>query len=128
MEMIFNIDHTNLNVLNLEKSLSFYQKALGLKEQRRKAAGDGSFTLVFLSDDKGTHCIELTCLHNRKEPYALGDNETHIAFSTPDINAARKLHQEMDCICFENPEMGIYFIEDPDGYWLEIIQFTKSIK
>ena len=54
-------------------------------------------------------------------PYDLGDEEFHIAFKTSDFDAAYKLHKEMDCICYENKDMGIYFINDPDGYWLEIV-------
>jgi len=111
--------HTNINVLNLENSLAFYEKALGLHVVRR-VLKEG-FTLVFISDDTGGHQIELTHLHDRKEPYNLGDNESHIAFSVEDFNAAHILHEEMGCICYENKEMGIYFIEDPDGYWLEVI-------
>ena len=111
--------HTNINVLDLERSLAFYDKALGLHEVRR--ISKEGFTLVFLGDDTGGHQIELTCLHDRKEPYNLGDNESHIAFSAEDFNATRKLHEEMGCICYENKDMGIYFIEDPDGYWLEVI-------
>ncbi|MDR1966471.1 MAG: lactoylglutathione lyase, partial [Synergistaceae bacterium] len=56
-----------------------------------------------------------------KEPYDLGENESHIAFEVEDFGAAHKLHEEMGCICYENHDMGIYFIEDPDGYWMEII-------
>ena len=111
--------HTNINVLDLDRSLVFYEKALGLREARR-ISREG-FTLVFLSDETGGHQIELTHLHDRKEPYNLGDNEFHIAFSVEDFNAAYKLHKEMNCICYENKDMGIYFIEDPDGYWLEIM-------
>ena len=47
------------------------------------------------------------------------------SFRTDDFAAAHALHEEMGCICFENPVMGIYFIQDPDGYWLEIIP-TRS--
>lgn len=119
--MEFLIRHTNLNVLDLDKSLAFYQKALGLREVRRKQAGDDSFTLVYLSDVRGDYQLELTWLRDRTEPYELGDNETHIAFEAEDFDAAKKLHEEMGCICFDNPSMGIYFIEDPDGYWLEVI-------
>ena len=111
--------HTNLNVLNLERSLEFYRKALGLTEQRRKELPD--FTLVFLGDGQTDYQLELTWLKDRKEPYDLGDNESHVAFHVGDIEKAHALHAEMGCICFENEKMGIYFIEDPDGYWLEII-------
>jgi lactoylglutathione lyase len=119
--MQFTIAHTNLNVFNLERSVAFYEKALGLQVQRRKEAGDGSFVLVFLGDDVSGHQIELTWLRDRQEAYNLGDNEGHIAFLVDEYEAAHSLHSEMGCICFENKGMGIYFIEDPDGYWLEII-------
>jgi len=119
--MEFRFAHNNFNVLDLEKSVAFYQRALGLGETRRKKADDGSFILVFLGDGKTAHLLELTWLRDRKEPYSLGDNEFHLAFSTPDYEVAHRLHKEMGCICYENPQMGIYFIEDPDGYWLEIV-------
>lgn len=119
--MKFTFAHNNLNVLDLEKSLKFYKDALGLSVARRKEAPDGSFILVFLSDETTTHQLELTWLRDRTEPYELGDNEIHLAFIVDDFEAAHKLHSEMGCICYENKGMGIYFIEDPDGYWLEII-------
>lgn len=119
--MNFKMVHNNLNVLDLEKSIAFYNDALGLKEVSRKEAKDGSFTLVFLGDGISGHGLELTCLRDRKEPYNLGDNEIHLAFKTDDYEGAHQLHEKMGCICYENPDMGIYFISDPDGYWLEII-------
>ena len=119
--MEFLIRHTNLNVFDLARSLDFYQKALGLQETKRKQAEDGSFILVYLSDARGEYEIELTWLRDKDTPYELGDNETHIAFEAADLDAAKKLHSQMGCICFENPTMGIYFIEDPDGYWLEVL-------
>lgn len=119
--MNFRFAHNNLNVLNLEKSLAFYTRALGLQEMGRKEASDGSFTLVFLGDGETTHQLELTWLRDRTQPYNLGDNEIHLAFRVDDFDAAHALHTEMGCICYENPGMGIYFISDPDGYWIEII-------
>ena len=119
--MKFRFAHNNLNVLDLEKSLAFYQEALGLQEVRRKEAADGSFTLVFLGDNITNHQLELTCLRDRIEAYDLGDNEIHLGFVVDDFAEAYRKHQEMGCICYENKEMGVYFIEDPDGYWLEII-------
>lgn len=121
LTMKFVMNHNNINVLNLEKSLQFYQEALKLQEIRRKEASDGSFILVFLGDNESNHLIELTWLADRVEPYDLGDNEFHLAFVTDDYQAAHDKHKQMGCICYENPEMGIYFINDPDGYWLEII-------
>ena len=120
--MDFKFAHNNINVLNLESSVQFYQKALGLKEVRRKQAEDGSFILVFMGDGGATpHMLELTWLRDRTDPYDLGENESHIAFEASDFEAAHALHTEMNCICYENKKMGIYFISDPDGYWLEVV-------
>lgn len=114
-------DHVNLNVINLEKSIAFYQEALDLAVSRERRAADGSFILTFLSDANQQTFLELTWLRDRKEPYNLGDNETHIAFRVEDFEAAYARHKAMDCICHENLGMGVYFISDPDGYWLEIV-------
>lgn len=119
--MNFTFNHNNLNVLDLEKSLDFYEKALGLKVERIKEADDGSFKLAFLSDGSTAHQLELTWLRDMDRPYNLGDNEFHLAFTVDDMDAALEHHKKMDCVCFENTDMGIYFIEDPDGYWLEIV-------
>ena len=119
--MKFKIAHSNINVTDLEKSIQFYQEALGLEEIHRMESEDQSFTLCFLSDDTRQFEIELTWLKEHPQPYDLGENESHIAFVTDDYEKAYKKHKDMNCICFENSEMGIYFISDPDGYWLEII-------
>ena len=119
--MDFKFVHNNINVFDLQKSLTFYDKALGLKEVRRINAPDDSFIIVYLSDNQTNHRLELTWLRDRTEPYDLGDNEIHIAFTTQHYQEAHQLHQQMGCICFENEAMGIYFIEDPDGYWVEIL-------
>ena len=117
----FTFAHNNFNVLDLEKSLKFYDEALGLKEVRRKEAQDGSFTLVYLGDGVTPHQLELTYLKDRTKPYDLGEDEFHLAFRTDDFDAAYAKHKAMGCICYENPAMGIYFIADPDNYWLEIV-------
>ena len=119
--MKFTFAHNNFNVLDLDKSLKFYEEALGLKEKRRKEAADGSFILVYLTDGKTNHELELTWLRDRTEAYNLGENEFHLAFVVDDYEAAHAKHQEMGCIVYENPAMGIYFIVDPDNYWLEIL-------
>ena len=117
--MEFTFAHNNFNVLDLEKSLEFYKKALGLTEVRRKEKPE--FTLVFLGDGKTPHLLELTWMKDRKEPYNLGENEFHLAFRVAEFDQAYELHKEMGYICYENKGMGIYFIADPDGYWIEII-------
>lgn len=119
--MQFKMIHENYNVFDLEKSAAFYQKALGLHEVRRKPAEDGSFIILYMADDSETFELELTWMRDMNRPYNLGDCEFHLAFRTDDYEAAHRLHEEMGCICFENPKMGIYFIQDPDGYWLEIL-------
>ena len=122
---MFAFNHFNFNVLDLERSLAFYRDALGLVPVSKKEADDGSFTLVYLGDGVSSFTLELTWLKDRTEPYDLGEGEFHLAFTVPNLDAAHKKHQDMGCICFENPAMGIYFIEDPDGYWLEIVPEKK---
>jgi lactoylglutathione lyase len=119
--MKFTFAHNNINVLDLDRSLSFYKEALGLEPGKRHEAKDGSFVLVYLGDGRTPHRLELTWLRDHKDPYDLGDNEIHLAFTVDDYAAALAKHKAMGVVCFENPGMGIYFIEDPDGYWLEII-------
>ena len=119
--MRFTFAHNNLNVFDLARSLAFYKEALGLEEVRRHEAKDGSFTLVYLGDGRTAHLLELTRLRGRTTPYDLGDNEIHLAFKVDDHAAALAKHKAMGVVCCENAAMGIYFIEDPDGYWLEIV-------
>ncbi|MDR1201753.1 MAG: VOC family protein [Tannerellaceae bacterium] len=122
MEIKGRFDHFNINVLDLNKSISFYNKALGLKEHHRKEAQDGSFILVYLTDDKTNFLLELTWLRDKKEAYELGDNESHLCFRVEgDYDEVRTFHKEMGCVCFENTSMGLYFINDPDDYWIEIL-------
>ena len=117
---MFQFAHNNMNVLDLKRSMKFYEEALNLKEVCR--INGGGFIIIYLGDDCGSkHLLELTWLSDRKEPYNLGDNEFHLAFSTDDYNAAHEKHEKMGCICYENHDMGIYFIVDPDGYWIEIM-------
>lgn len=114
-------NHFNFNVLDLEKSLTFYKEALDLEPVREKVAADDSFKLVFLGDKQTDFTLELTWLRDRKEPYNLGDLEYHLAFKADDYDKIHAKHKEMGIICYENEAMGIYFIADPDGYWIEII-------
>lgn len=123
--MQFKMIHENYNVADLAVSIPFYAEALGLHEVRRKEAQDGSFIIVYLANDASYFELELTWLRDMDRPYNLGDCEFHLAFRTDDYEAAHAKHEKMGCICYENPQMGIYFIKDPDGYWLEILPSTK---
>ena len=96
---MIQFNHFNFNVVDLDRSLTFYRDALGLEPVRRKTA----------PRDRGA------------KPYDLGECEFHLAFVTDQYDALHARHKEMGCVCFENPAMGIYFISDPDGYWIEIV-------
>lgn len=122
MEIKARFDHFNINVTDLDRSIAFYGKALGLHEVRRQEAADGSFRLVFLSDDQSTFRLELTWLRDKQGAYELGDNESHLCLRVAgDYDAVRAYHREMGCICYENHDMGLYFINDPDDYWIEVL-------
>ena len=123
--MQFKMVHENYNVFDLQKSLSFYKEALGLTEVRRKEAEDGSYIIVYVGNETTDFVLELTWMKEMDRPYNLGDCEFHLAFETEDFDSAYAKHKEMGCICYENPSMGVYFIEDPDGYWLEIVPARK---
>ncbi|MGI5954134.1 VOC family protein [uncultured Oscillibacter sp.] len=118
---MLTFNHFNFNVADLDKSLKFYKDALDLEPVGRKDAPDGRFTIVYLGDGKTDFRLELTWLRDHPQKYDLGECEFHLALRADDYEAAHQRHAEMGCICFENPEMGIYFITDPDGYWIEII-------
>ena len=117
--MQFRFTHNNINVADAERSVGFYKEALGLREARR-IEREG-FTLVFMEDGVSGWQMEITCLKDHPQAYDLGENEIHTALTVDDFDAALAHHRRMDCVCFENADMGIYFIEDPDGYWVEIL-------
>ncbi len=114
--------HVNFNVLDLKRSVDFYEKAIGLTEQRRIEGAD--FTIVYMGSPTSPFQLELTWLHDRTEPYDLGEGEFHLAFRTDDFQASHAFHAKNGWICCENEAMGIYFIQDPDGYWIEILPPT----
>ena len=119
---MFSFNHFNFNVTDLNKSLAFYKEALGLEPVGvRKEAADGSFIIVYLGDGKTGFRLELTWLRDHPQKYHLGECEFHLAFVTDRYQELYEKHKAMGCVCFENPAMGIYFITDPDGYWIEIV-------
>ena len=119
--MKFKMVHENYNVKDLDASLKFYEEALGLTERRRKVSEDGSFIIVYVGNETTPFELELTWLKDHPQAYDIGEEEFHLAFHVDDYEGSHSLLEKMGCICFENPSMGIYFIQDPDEYWLEII-------
>ena len=126
MKVKGRFDHFNINVTDLERSIRFYETALGLHEASRKQAADGSFILVYMADDFGKFLLELTWLRDHTEAYELGENESHLCLRVEgDYEEVRRFHKEMGCVCFENEQMGLYFIYDPDDYWIEILPVNE---
>lgn len=125
--MKFEIVHTCIRVKDLEKSMAFYQGALGFREVRRKDVPEGGFTLVFLSDERGCHELELTYNYGRETPYEMGEGYSHLAVVVEDLEGAHQAHEAagypvtpIKGLPGSSPK--IYFITDPDGYKIEIIR------
>jgi len=123
MEIKAKFDHFNIDVTDLQRSIAFYGEALGLLEVGRKEAADGSFVLVYLGDGETGFRLELTWLRDHAlQPYDLGENESHLCLRVAgDYEAVRAYHRERGWICYENHDMGLYFINDPDDYWIEVL-------
>ena len=119
--MKFTMYHANITVLDFDKSVQFYKDALGLEVIRTIDSEDGSWKIAFVGHPDVACSLEITWYAERKEPWNLGDNEIHVAFRTDDFEGALAKHKEMGCVCYENADMGVYFIADPDGYWMEIV-------
>ena len=116
----FKFDHSNLTVLDIDRSLNFYEKALGLTEFARLETE--SYIFVYMGDPyRSEHVLELQAIKSRKLPYNVRNTLAHLAFTVKDFDAAYKKHKELNCICNDAKNFGLYFIEDPDGYQLEIL-------
>jgi lactoylglutathione lyase len=121
--------HTMLRVGDLQRSVDFYSKLLGMKELRRRDVPDGKYTLAFLgySDDPSGAEIELTYNYG-VEKYELGTAFGHLAVGVPDVAAAcesvrrggGKVTREAGPVKFGTTVIA--FVEDPDGYKIELIQ------
>ena len=116
---MFQFNHFNFNILDLQRSLDFYAKALDLHPVRERRTD--SFLLTYLGDGKSDFTLELTWLFDRSEPYDLGEQEFHLALIASDYESALALHRSMGCVVQED-NGRFYFIEDPDGYWIEILR------
>lgn len=121
--------HTMIRVHDLDKSIAFYTELLGMRLLRRKDFPDGKFTLAFVGygEESDTAVIELT--HNwGHEPYQLGDGYGHIALGVPDIHGACERLAAAGAKIPRPPgpmkhgTTVIAFVEDPDGYKIELIE------
>lgn len=125
--MDYKMLHTCIRVMDLEKSLRFYQEALGLKETRRKDFPEDKFTLVFLSDASGNYELELTYNYNPDKPYEIGNGFSHIAVSVANLEGSREKHEEMGykvtrLMGLPGEKPRYYFVTDPDGFEVEVIR------
>ncbi len=127
MEIKCHFDHYNINVANLERSLEFYKNALNLHKSGEIVDKEGNFIINYLSAPTGDFRLELTWMRDHPQEYELGENETHLALrlDTDNYEEVYRYHKELGCVCYENPAMGIYFIHDPDDYWIEILRCGK---
>ena len=104
MKVKGRFDHFNINVTDLDKSIKFYETALGLHESHRKEASDGSFVLVYMADDHSNFLLELTWLRDHTQPYELGENESHLSLRVEgDYDEVRKFHKESDAFASRTP-------------------------
>jgi lactoylglutathione lyase len=126
----FRILHTMIRVKDLDKALDFYTRHLGMKVLRRKDYPDGKFTNTFVGygDETETAVIELTYNWDREEPYSHGSGFGHLAVGVPDIyGACERMKKEGMKITrppgpMKHGTTVIAFIEDPDGYKIELIE------
>lgn len=120
--------HAMIRVLDEKRSVDFYARAFGLAVADRFALDD--FTLVYLRNDEADFEVELTINHGRAQPYDLGDGYGHIAFCVEDLDAE---HARMEAsglaprriVAFERDGAlmaRFFFVEDPDGYRIEVLQ------
>ncbi|MBU0723690.1 MAG: lactoylglutathione lyase [Alphaproteobacteria bacterium] len=126
----FRMLHTMIRVLDLDKSIDFYTRHLGMNLLRRTDYEGGRFTLAFVGygEEKDNTVIELTHNWDQKEPYSIGSGFGHLAIGVPDIyGACAKMEAEGVKIPRPPGPMKhggsvIAFIEDPDGYKVELIE------
>ncbi|GAU79622.1 VOC family protein [Fusibacter sp. 3D3] len=125
--MKYKMLHTCIRVMDLDKSLKFYQEALGFVERTRKDFPEDKFTLVFMTDEDGLYDIELTYNYNPEKPYTIGNGFSHFAVSVEDLEKSRENHIGMGYKVTQlmglpgNPPR-FYFVTDPDGYDVEVIR------
>lgn len=120
--------HAMVRVLELERSISFYRDAFGL-DVADKFDFD-SFTLVYLRNAEADFEVELTWNKDHSEPYTHGDGYGHLAFAVDDLDAEHQRFQRLgfaprDIVAFERDGSlmaRFFFVQDPDGYKIEVLQ------
>jgi lactoylglutathione lyase len=120
--------HMMLRVKDEARSVDFYRKAFGLEIAERVDFPD--FTLIYMRPQQGDFEIELTVNKGRTEPYNLGDGYGHVAFVTDNLEAERARMTDAGLAPKDIKEMmhdgkpfgRFFFIEDPDGYKIEVLQ------
>lgn len=121
--MFFRMEHSCIRVTDINRTVEFYAKALGMEVLRSKDSDD--MEIVFLGNEHASCQVEVIREKGHPGQFELGENPCHIAFRTDDIDAALKMHREMGCVKRELPDFGVYFIEDPDGYECEVMPVRK---
>ena len=121
--------HTMVRVLDLDGAIDFYVNKLGLIELRRMAFEDGRFTLVFLATAKGEPAVELTYNWDQAEPYTVGRNFGHLAFSVENIYETCQKLQDNGVIILMPPRDGrMAFIRSPDKISIELLQEGEPLE
>lgn len=121
--------HTMVRVLDLDIALDFYVNKLGLTEIRRMEFEEGKFTLVFLATAKGEPAIELTYNWDQREPYSVGRNFGHLAFSVENIYETCQKLQENGVKILVPPRDGrMAFIRSPDNISIELLQEGDALE
>ena len=120
--------HTMIRVLDLDRSIAFYGEAFGLGEADRFDFDD--FALVYLSNDESDFEVELTLNKGQTEPYELGNGYGHLALSVDDLEAEHRRFEEAGfgprrLVTLEKDDEVVgkfFFVADPDGYQIEVLQ------
>ncbi len=128
--MSYKMIHTCIRVMDLEKSLQFYEEALGLTEGSRKDFPEKGFTLVYLRDGSSNFELELTYNYGQDKPYEIGNGYGHLAVETEDLRASHAKHQAKgyqitQLMGLPGSEPAYYFITDPDGYRVEVMKVSE---
>lgn len=126
----FRLLHTMLRVFDLERSIDFYCRLMGMKLLRKREVEAGRYTIAFVGygDDAANAVVELTYNWDQKEPYTIGSGFGHLAIAVNDLHGICAALQREGVKIPRPPgplkfgTVNIAFIEDPDGYKIELIE------